>query len=81
MGFPGRAVVNAGDTEMQVQSLGLEDPLERKIATHSHILAWEIAWTAEPGGLSTRSTLACNSMYELGNQGNLYNIYPSSLEI
>ena len=51
MGFPGQAVVNAGDTEMQVRSLGQEDPLEKKRATHSHILAWEIPWTEEPGGL------------------------------
>ena len=37
--------------ERQVQSLGLEDPLKKEIATHSRILAQEIAWTEEPGGL------------------------------
>ena len=37
--------------EMLVQSLGQEDPLEKKVATHSSILAWEIPWTEEPGGL------------------------------
>ena len=37
--------------EMQVQSLGQEDPLEKEMATHSRILAWEISWTEEPGGL------------------------------
>ena len=37
--------------EMLVQSLGQEDPLEKKMATHSSILAWRIAWTEEPGGL------------------------------
>ena len=31
--------------EMQVRSLGQEDPLEKEIATHSSILAWEIPWT------------------------------------
>ena len=36
---------------MQVPSLGQEDPLEKDTATHSHILAWEIPWTEEPGGL------------------------------
>ena len=36
---------------MQVQSLGQEDPLEKGEATHSSILAWEISWTEEPGGL------------------------------
>ena len=37
--------------ETQVQPLGWEDPLEKKIATHSSILAWRISWTEEPGGL------------------------------
>ena len=37
--------------EMQVPSLGWEDPLEKEMATHSSILAWEISWTKEPGGL------------------------------
>ena len=37
--------------EIQVQSLGQEDPLEKEITTHSSILAWEIPWTEEPGGL------------------------------
>ena len=34
-----------------IQSLGWEDPLEKEMATHSNILAWEIPWTEEPGGL------------------------------
>ena len=34
--------------KMQVWSLGLEDPLEEDMATHSSILAWEIPWTEEP---------------------------------
>ena len=37
--------------ETQVRSLGQEDPLEREMATHSSVLAWEIPWTEEPGGL------------------------------
>ena len=37
--------------ETWVQSLGWEDPLEKEMATHSSILAWEIPWTEEPGGL------------------------------
>ena len=37
--------------EIQVQFLGWEDPLEKEMATHSSILAWEIPWTEEPGGL------------------------------
>ena len=37
--------------EMQVQSLGQEDALEKEMATHYSILAWEISWAEEPGGL------------------------------
>ena len=37
--------------ETQVPSLGEEDPLEKKRATYSSILAWKIPWTEEPGGL------------------------------
>ena len=37
--------------EMAVQSLSQEDSLEKEKATHSSILAWEIPWTEEPGGL------------------------------
>ena len=39
---------------MQVRSLGQEDPLEEKMATHSNILAWEIPWTEEPGRLQSK---------------------------
>ena len=41
---------NAGDIGTRVLSLGLEDPLEEGIATHSSILVWRIPWTEEPGG-------------------------------
>ena len=39
--------------EMRVRSVGPEDPLEKEMATHSSILAWEILWTEEPGGLQS----------------------------
>ena len=39
--------------ETWVQSLGWEDPLEEETATRSSILAWEIPWTEEPGGLQS----------------------------
>ena len=39
--------------ETGVESLGWEDPLEKEMATHSIILAWEIPWTEEPGGLQS----------------------------
>ena len=39
--------------EIQVQSLGREDPLETGMATHSSILPWRIPWTVEPGRLQS----------------------------
>ena len=39
--------------ETGVRSLGGEDPLEKEMATHSSILAWEIPWTEEPSGLQS----------------------------
>jgi len=39
--------------EMQVLSLGQEDPLEKEIANYSSILAWEVPWTGEPSGLQS----------------------------
>ena len=55
MGFPGDSEVkvsayNSGD----LGSIpGLEDPLEKELATHSSILAWRIPWIEEPGGLQS----------------------------
>ena len=39
--------------ETQVLSLGLEDPVEKEMATHSSILAWRFPWPEEPGGLQS----------------------------
>ena len=39
--------------EIWVQSLGREDPQEEEMTTHSSILAWEIPWREEPGGLQS----------------------------
>ena len=39
--------------EMQVLSLGCDDPLEKEMATLSSILAWETPWTEELGGLQS----------------------------
>ena len=55
MGLPGGSVVknlsaNAGDAGL---ILGWEDPLEKEIAAQSSILAWEITWTEEPGGIQS----------------------------
>ena len=52
--FPGGSVVkNLLAKQMWIPSLGGEDLLEKKMATHSSILAWEIPWTEQPGGLES----------------------------
>ena len=43
--------------ETWVQSLGRENPLEKEMATHSSILAWEIPWTEEAGRLDRKSVV------------------------
>ena len=55
LGFPsGSAVKNLPTMqEMEVWSLGQEDPLEKEMAAHFSILAWEIPWTEKPGGLQS----------------------------
>ena len=55
MSFPGDSAVNnlPAMQETRVQSVGREDTLENDIATHSNMLAWEIPWTEEPGGLQS----------------------------
>ena len=55
MGFPGGSegkvsACNAGDTDLIP---GLEDPLEKELASHSSILTWRIPWTEKPGGLQS----------------------------
>ena len=56
-GLPGGSVVKNKNTpaiqETQVRLLGQEDPLEKKMSTHSSILAWEVPWTEETGGLQS----------------------------
>ena len=51
--------------EMEFRSLGWEDPLEKKMATHSSILAWEIPWTEEPSRL--QSMRSQKNQTQLGN--------------
>ena len=52
---------NAGDIEVWVQSLGREDLLEEGMAIHSSVLAWEIPWTEEPGGLQSMGSPEWNT--------------------
>ena len=57
MSFPGGSAVKNPLDHARVagvdarSNLGWEDPLEKEMVTHSSVLAWEIAWTEEPGGL------------------------------
>ena len=58
MDFPGGSAVknlpaNAGDIKYEDFIPGWKNPLEKKMATHSSIHAWEIPWTEEPGGLQS----------------------------
>ena len=55
MGFLGCSIVKnlPAKQETGVQSLGRKGPLEKEMATHSSILAWEIPWTEEPGRIQS----------------------------
>ena len=62
--------------EIEIQSLGQEDPLKKGMATHSIILAWRVPWTEEPGGLQSMGSQRVTTevtqhacMLELHNQG------------
>ena len=59
MGFPGGSLIKnlPAKQETWVWLLGWEDPLEKEMATHSSIVAWEIPWTEEPGGLQSMGSL------------------------
>ena len=54
-GFPGGSVVKnlPAKQETWIQSLGREDHLEKEMATHSSILAWEIPWTEDTSRLQS----------------------------
>ena len=70
--------------EMWIQALGWEDPLEKEMATHSSILAWEILGTEEPDGLqSMGSQKESNTTEQLNKQQKDYNLilsYPQKGE-
>ena len=55
MGFAGAQMIKnlSAVQEMEAQSLGLEDPLEKGMATHSSIVAWKIPRTEKPDGLQS----------------------------
>ena len=53
--------------EVQIQSLGQEDPLEKEMATRSSILAWRIPWKEEPGRITEESMGLQKSQTQLSN--------------
>ena len=53
--------------EMQAQSLGQEDPLEKGLATHSSILVWRIPRTEEPGGRQSMGSQRVGMTEQLNN--------------
>ena len=48
--------------ETLVRFLGQEDPLDKKMATHSSVLVWRIPWTEAPGGLQSIGTCQSDSL-------------------
>ena len=57
--------------ETWVRSLGREDPLEKKMATHSNILAWEIPWAEEPGGLQIQKSTFLKQCFQSNVPGSV----------
>ena len=58
--------------ETQVQSLDQEDPLQKEMATHSSIFAWEIPWTEEPGRATVHGMAKSDTTEQLNNKNNEY---------
>ena len=71
LGFPGPQKVKNQPAmcETQVWSLGREDPLEKEMATHSSILAWEIPWTEKPSGLQSMGLQRVGHYWETSTSG------------
>ena len=61
--------------ETWVLSLGWEDPLEKEMATHSSILAGEIPWTEEPGGLQSRGSHSQTRLEQLSSLPTLFPVH------
>ena len=58
---------------MQVQSQGWEDPLEKEMATHSSILAWEIPWTEDRGRLQSLGSQRSDTTERVNNNNEKLN--------
>ena len=71
-GFPGVTVVKnpSAKQETQIRFLNPEDPLQKEMAAHSSILAWEIPWTEEPGRAAVHRVAKESATIELLNNNN-----------
>ena len=58
--------------EMWVRSLGQEEPLEKEMAMHSSMLAWEIPWTEKPGRIQSMGPQESDTTYQPNNSENKY---------
>ena len=82
LGLPGGSVVKNLPMQMWVQSLGWEGPLEKEMATHSNILAWETPWTEGPGGLQSMGLQRVGHDWATKNIDVLWNyFFPCSLSL
>ena len=64
--------------ETRDRSMGLEDPLEEGMKTHSSVLAWRISWTEEPGGLQSMGSQRIR--HDLVIEHNLITVHVSLIE-
>ena len=62
-----------------VQFLGQEDPLEKEMVIHSSILAWEIPWTEEPGGLQSMGSQESDMTQRLNHHHGLNDFSPDEI--
>ena len=71
--FPGGSdgIASVYNAETWVWSLGWEDPLEKQMATHSSILAWEILWTKEPSRATVHGIAELNWAHNHTSQVNM----------
>ena len=64
--------------ETRAPSLGRENPLEKEMATHSSILAWEIAWTEEACGLQSMGSQELDMTYQVSHQNHQISTFTHS---
>ena len=80
LGFPGGSVVKTppASARERVYSLSQEDSLEKEMATHSSILAWEIPRTEEPGRLQSRGLQESDTSEQLTHKTHRFKLLGSN---